>query len=400
MSSYPFVGNPYAQSSVDKNHRDPYSTSSSNQYAAPYPPHPSHSHAGHQDGDDVDDYIDSRERYHEDQVYHKSGGIDSPTGGPAASQGYDGGAAATMPVTDEKYMAREEDDRSASAYRGNSIWSQADRGAFKERSVPARCFRVIFCVLIIAIIFVLSIVCLIVTFARPPNVAITGVGVPSQSGVSYTNGAFSFNVTVDITVSNPNSISATVKKLSAKAYDKADRSTSVGSGEIRNKKISPHLNTTIEFPFQIKYDQSQDTDYSIIKDIAAKCGIGGGATSNLEFTLDVSLDISVLSIAIPVSFSHDVSFACPLSGSSLEQALGNLGSILGGSLSTRSTTASRRMTLTESAWEGREANTPRNAALFDERGEPSTFAKVMAATDALVRRYAGLKKGELAHDSL
>ncbi len=90
---------------------------------------------------------------------------------------------------------------------GNSIWTRDDKRAFASRSCPAKLFRILIGNLILAIIIVVSIILLNVMFLRPPNVAISGVGVPSQSGVSYQNGAFSFNVTVDISISNPNSIS-------------------------------------------------------------------------------------------------------------------------------------------------------------------------------------------------
>ena len=219
---------------------------------------------------------------------------------------------------------------------GNSIWTKDDKRALASRSVPAKICRVVIGNVILAIILIVSIVCLIVMFLRPPNVAISGVSVPSQNGVSYQNGAFAFNVSVDISVSNPNSISANIQKLKATAYDSQDQSTALGHGLVQNQKIQPNANTTVVFPFQIKYDQSQDPDFSILRNIASDCGLSlfGGSSSgsgDLSFLFKIEVDVEVLSVTVPVNINRNVSFPCPLSGSSLQGILSGLGSALTGS---------------------------------------------------------------------
>lgn len=277
---------------------------------------------------------------------------------------------------------------------GNSIWNKEDKRAFASRSCPAKLCRIIFGNLILIVILIVSIICLIVMFLRPPNVAISGVGVPNQNGVSYQNGAFAFNVTVDISVSNPNSISANIKKLKATAYDSADQSTALGNGLVTNQKIQPNANTTVVFPFQIKYDQSQDSDMSIIRNIASDCGINlFGASSgsgDLSFLFKIEVDVEVLSITVPVHINRNISFPCPLSQSSLQGILSGISSSFGGG-------GSARRALSE----GGESEESLAAALVRRQmdktdvidmaswqREISPVELVAAAADGLVRRYS------------
>lgn len=292
---------------------------------------------------------------------------------------------------------------------GNSIWTKDDKRAFQSRSCPAKLFRIIIGNLILAIIFIVSIILLIVMFLRPPNVAISGVSVPSQNGVSYQNGAFSFNVSVDISISNPNSISASLSKLKATAYDSQDQTTALGHGEITNQKIKRNDNTTIVFPFQIQYDQSQDSDLSIIRNIASDCGLSlsGGSSSgsgDLSFLFKIEVDVEVLSITVPVNVNRNVSFPCPLSGTSLQGVLSGLGSAFG---------VGRRALLGkgtegEGVTEGivrRQLEKVDVVDLASWKGDMSAVELVAAAADGFVRRYSPVSSGGAArladqHDAL
>ncbi|SPC66115.1 uncharacterized protein UHOD_04484 [Ustilago sp. UG-2017b] len=346
-SSYPFQS-PRAQvsSSLPPHHdpyaNDPYSSSHPQQHYAPY--------SGQADDDDGADYAqrtgypDQRNNnnyYREDlgDSYdsNPSRGINQP--GRTDEYNNAGVISGNSPYNDSANMTSEkagyDDAYAAKRASGNSIWTKDDKRAFASRSAPAKICRFLIGNLILAIIIVVSIICLIVMFLRPPNVAISGVSVPNQNAVTYQNGAFAFNVSVDISVSNPNSISASIKKLKATAYDAQDQSTALGNGLIENQKIQPNANTTVVFPFQIRYDQSEDPDFSIIRSIATDCGLNlfggsGGGSGNLGFVFKIEVDVDVLSITVPANFKKSVSFPCPLSGSSLQGILSGLGSALGG----------------------------------------------------------------------
>lgn len=285
-------------------------------------------------------------------------------------------------MTSEKPLYGNAYDKRAS---GNSIWTKDDKRALSQRSAPAKICRFLIGNLIIGIIIVLSIFLLLVMFLQPPNVGVTGLSVPSQSGVNYQNGAFSFNVSIDIGVSNPNSISASIKKLNATAYDSNDQSTALGSGIITDQHIAKNANTTIQFPFQIKYNQSEDTDLSIIRSLASECGLSlsssgsssGTGSGDLSFLLDIKVDVSVLSITVPVSFARNVSFPCPLSASSLSGVLGNLGSALGNLKRDEDELTKRQL-----------VGIPSVDSEAAKRGM-SSVEFVAATVDGLLKRYTG-----------
>ncbi|CBQ73229.1 conserved hypothetical protein [Sporisorium reilianum SRZ2] len=346
-------------------------------------------HGGRDDVNDDDDYID---RYNHHSTRAGAGDIDDPN-----------------------MMASEKANYGSSPYAakrasGNSIWTKEDKRAFSSRSCPAKLCRIVFGNLILILILIVSIICLIVMFLRPPNVAISGIGVPSQNGVSYQNGAFAFNVSVDISVSNPNSISANIKKLKATAYDSAEPTTALGNGLVTNQKIQPNANTTVVFPFQIKYDQSQDSDLSIIRNIASDCGInlfgGSSGSGDLSFLFKIEVDVEVLSITVPVNINRNISFPCPLSQSSLQGILSGIGSSFGvGGSSRRSLSEGEEDESLAAKLVRRQMEKTDVIDAATWQRELSPVELVAAAADGLVRRYSprsveGQRSVADAHDAL
>lgn len=65
------------------------------------------------------------------------------------------------------------------------------------------------------------------------------------------------------------------------------------------------LSTTIRFPFEVDYTTTYDSDFSVLKDIASKCGfLTTGATSavgDLKFNYKLKLQLKVLSLSISPS---------------------------------------------------------------------------------------------------
>lgn len=372
-STLPHTHDPYSH--------DPYSADSQQHYA-PYS-------GTHQDQDHYrDDLGDSHDSnpsrgLHRDAEDDYIDRYDDPT--RAGAGGTDANMASEKAGYGSPYAAKRAS--------GNSIWTKEDKQAFSSRSCPAKLCRIVFGVLILAIIFIVSIILLIIMFLRPPNVAISGLGVPNQSAVTYQNGAFAFNVSVDISVSNPNSISANIKKLTANAYDSADTSVVLGHGTVTNQKIQPNANTTVVFPFQIKYDQSQDSDLSIIRNIASDCGInlfgGSSGSGDLSFLFKIDVDIEALSISVPVNINRNISFPCPLSGSSLQGILSGISSTFGGSGS------SRRALAEDSDDDSVAASLVRRQLAKTDVIDMATWQRelspvdlVAAAADGLVRRYS------------
>ncbi|UZJ54262.1 hypothetical protein CBS101457_003582 [Exobasidium rhododendri] len=315
--AYPFANNQYAQSSSQGQHgyNDPYAQQ----------PHQFGSSAA-QFHDEEPHYSNLQESYegqprsmaNEDTL--RDGSATAPyTAYPGRQHGlYDtdinekDGSAGGTPYERSPYVV------GTTPYAGKSIWTVDDKRVMARRGVAAKIFRTLFCVVINAIIVIISIICLVVIFARPPNVGIGSDVAPSASSVGVSGSALTLNGSVDFVVSNPNAISATLSELTANIYDTVDTSQVIGTGSVSDQKIASQANTTITFPYQIRYDSSKDTNQTILKDLNSKCGLTGGTVQDLDLSLKVSAKLKILSVPIPISFSEDISFACPLTAANLK----------------------------------------------------------------------------------
>ncbi|CAO1625421.1 unnamed protein product [Sympodiomycopsis kandeliae] len=222
--------------------------------------------------------------------------------------------------------------------RRDSIWTPEDRHVFFKRSVPARACRSIFCIVIWAIIIIVSVVLLVVTFAKPPNVAVMSISVPDANDFSVAGTSFKANGSVNFAISNPNSFSATIQHLQAHLYDaNIGKSVSVGNGSLINQKIKAHDNTTIVFPFDVALDLASDAT-QLISDVAQQCGLSDllssissktrreeleqRASNQLKVLLEIDAKISILSVGISIPISQNISIDCPTAA--LQKVIGSL----------------------------------------------------------------------------
>lgn len=235
------------------------------------------------------------------------------------------------------------DEKNASPYisstQRDSIWTPDDKHVFFKRSVPARACRSIFCIVIWALIIIVSVVLLVVTYAKPPNVAVMSISVPDASDFSVSGTSFKANGSVNFAISNPNSFSATIQHLQAHLYDaNIGKSVSVGNGSLINQKIKAHDNTTVVFPFDVSLDLASDAT-ELISDVAQQCGISDLLNSistktkrqnnQLKVLLEIDAKISILSVGISIPISKNISIDCPTSA--LQSVLQTLGGNSGGS---------------------------------------------------------------------
>ncbi len=93
----------------------------------------------------------------------------------------------------------------------------------------------------------------------------------------------------------------------------------------------------MHFPLQLNYTTAIDSDFSIISDIATKCGFLGATASQLTVDYKIKLKVKVIVVTVPISFSGSTSFDCPVTEAEIESALGvsSLSSILGSVLGKR-----------------------------------------------------------------
>lgn len=353
-SQYAFAGNPNAQSFSDHQYRD-YGYDDHQQHQQPYSQYPHQDHqqppstfSSPHDNDVYDqsemDRVTRRNTNHNaaDQYDEKS--IEQYGLGARDSTG-------TVPPP-----GLASNNMYGSSTHRNSIWTPEDKHVFFKRSVPARAFRSIFCIVIWAVIIIISVILLVVTFAKPPNVAVMSISVPNGDDFSVSGTSFKANGSVNFAISNPNSFSATIEHLQAHLYDaNLGKSVSVGNGTLKSQKIKANDNTTIVFPFDIGIDLSSDAT-ALISDVANQCGLGNAVSSltqgsssrrdvegesntelaerqssnQIKVLLEVDARISILSVGVSVPVSKNISIECPTSA--LQSVLGSLtGGSSGGS---------------------------------------------------------------------
>ncbi|GAA5930806.1 hypothetical protein JCM1841_000191 [Sporobolomyces salmonicolor] len=265
-----------------------------------------------------------------------------------------------LPVTRGSIAAQMAAEGQIPKKEGLRMWRKDEHAGALTRGGRARCCgRVLCCTIILVILIIVGIVAAFFrefsfisrsrlnggtddaqspppVWVRPPDVSFNGIEAPSSgSEVSVTTGGFDLNVRLNIGVINPNFFGANFDRIDATAYYPTKPNTAVGGGSLSNVDIKKYSNTTIHFPFAINYTTSYDSDLSVLKDIATKCGFLGNSPSDLTVNYKVQTKVKVIAVKISPTFSSSASFACPLSESDLSSFLGSssLSSLLGGSSS-------------------------------------------------------------------
>ncbi|CAG8616552.1 18955_t:CDS:10 [Dentiscutata erythropus] len=177
----------------------------------------------------------------------------------------------------------------------------------------ASCGKTCAIICCIILLIIIGIIAAVLLFGRVPSVDFLGV-VNSPTGAQpYVMKAsgFDFNFGLRIQVNNPNVIGATFSMIKAVAYYPGHQNA-IGGGNLTNVNIPSKSNTTINFPFTINYDASIDPGFSILLDIATKCGLTGGNKTQLEIDYTLTLSFNVLFIPLSPSFQKTAKMDCPI----------------------------------------------------------------------------------------
>ena len=68
----------------------------------------------------------------------------------------------------------------------------------------------------------------------------------------------------------------------------------MGGGITKNIDFKSRSQTNFTFPFTLSYNSSQAEASAIFSDLASKCGVSGGAKSNLIINYKISVSIGIL----------------------------------------------------------------------------------------------------------
>ncbi|GAA5862251.1 hypothetical protein JCM8547_007783 [Rhodosporidiobolus lusitaniae] len=249
-----------------------------------------------------------------------------------------------VPVTRGSIAAQMAAEGQIPKKEGLRMWRKDEHAGALTRGGRARCCGRVFCCTIILVILILvGIVAAFFLWVKPPDVSFEGIEDPDTGNiVSVASGGFNLNFRLKINVINPNFFGANFDKIDATAYYPLKPDTAFGGGSMSNVDIKKNSNSTVHFPFSVNYTTSYDSDLSVLKDIATKCGFLGSSSSQLTVNYKVKTKVKVIAVTVDPSFSSSASFDCPLSESDLSEFLGSdtlsslgLSSLVGGSRQAR-----------------------------------------------------------------
>ena len=215
-------------------------------------------------------------------------------------------------------------NRGSGMYQGvprKGIWPVDELREFQNQSVLMRILRVCLFILVIGIVLALCIIMLIFVFLRPPNIGVKEVSAPVQSDVRIQGTSVQVPANISFVISNPNYVPATIKNITAHAYDKANQDTSMGVCHLSNQKIESRQNTTVTLPCKLEYSLEKDPNLTIIKDIARSCF--QSKDKHLQILLKVHLKVKLYSFTVPIDVNPSISFECPVTKKQIQQIVGH-----------------------------------------------------------------------------
>ncbi|WRT69696.1 uncharacterized protein IL334_006686 [Kwoniella shivajii] len=146
-------------------------------------------------------------------------------------------------------------------------------------------------------------------YVRPPSFALNSVNV-GTSPVSLTSGGLTLSFDLSISVANPNWFSADFKQITATARYPGNNTNTFGGGTLYNVDFEGYKKSTFDFPFSLKSQSS-------------KCGISGGAVSDITVDYDLYLKLKILGVTVSPTISNSASFECPITASDIESIIGS-----------------------------------------------------------------------------
>ena len=74
--------------------------------------------------------------------------------------------------------------------------------------------------------------------------------------------------------------------------------TQVGGGQLNNIVFRSNQETNVTFPFALDYQASNDPNYQVLTSLAEKCGVNGGAQSDITVNYKITVRLCFHMIGI------------------------------------------------------------------------------------------------------
>ncbi|THV01878.1 hypothetical protein K435DRAFT_376119 [Dendrothele bispora CBS 962.96] len=190
--------------------------------------------------------------------------------------------------TDSPYAGKEtiEEERSYAPSSLNEVITADNAKQYRQQSHgnlwtkgPAgrRTLRYISCSILITLYLFVGIVISLVLFLRPPNASISKPDINVDEAALIRNPSnvvtgFTIPLQINISVWNPNIVSATAKRVSVGVfYTVNDQEFMIGNGTIADKVIKSNARTNVSFPIDITYSADLDPRKEVLGDILQRC---------------------------------------------------------------------------------------------------------------------------------
>ncbi|KAF9976339.1 hypothetical protein BGZ73_008769 [Actinomortierella ambigua] len=176
--------------------------------------------------------------------------------------------------------------------------------------IRSTCGRVCCCLCLLLLLLLIALAIVIVTVFKLPQVDFLGMQGEPQFTFHQGN-TFAASMTANIRVQNPNPIGFTFDQITAKAFY-PNYAPQIGGGEVQNARFPSKATTDLNFPLSATYNVAQDPGYTVVSDIANRCGLTGNVRQKLQINYDLTLTLNIIGIKIsPTIKNLHVNFDCP-----------------------------------------------------------------------------------------
>ncbi|KAG0225061.1 hypothetical protein BGW42_004692 [Actinomortierella wolfii] len=177
--------------------------------------------------------------------------------------------------------------------------------------IRSTCGRVTCCCCLLLLLIIIALAIVIVTVFKLPKVEFMGMSGDPQFTFNQGGNTFTATMEANIRVENPNPIGFNFEKITAKAYY-PNYAPQIGGGEVDNVKFPAKSTTNLAFPLNATYSATQDVGYTVVSDIANRCGLTSAQRQKLQINYDLTLTLKIIGISIsPTIKNQHVDFNCP-----------------------------------------------------------------------------------------
>ncbi|KAG0243408.1 hypothetical protein B0O80DRAFT_450024 [Mortierella sp. GBAus27b] len=173
------------------------------------------------------------------------------------------------------------------------------------------CGRIVCCFCLLLLLAIIVIAILVFTLFKLPSVNYQGMQTEPTFQFNQGDTTLAVSFVANIQVVNPNPIGFKFESITATAYY-PNYAPSIGGGNLTQVEFPSKATKVIHFPISASYSGAQDPGYTVVKDILNKCGVLGGAKTQLTINYDLKLSVRILLISIsPTIKNQHVNVNCP-----------------------------------------------------------------------------------------